>query len=358
MQRNRGRRDRQRARLRLDHIIQAVVLSDRRIIERNRISVFVYVLSAAGSADPLKGQRLFAGPRHIFHAAVLLLFRNCAGITGNVLIFSIIRIRFAVRDQLDVLIIVELQHILACVCGDRDLFGVCLSEGIHRVGHNHPACAVLRILDRAAIRRGLALVSIRMERLSIRIILVANPVVLDRVGIVVQLKFRRKNRILIQTLFILGQILLGHFRCEFRLIGNPFGLPFGRPSGYLVPANKLVPRLCRGLRAGDRIAVCLLSGRLQNDLLCRRSNRAVVALPTENRVGDRGVLSFIRHKLRRERRIHIQAVLVLVQFFLGHFRRQGQVSCYTFVAHPSNLYPLFGVASTSVRPSPVTICAS
>ena len=126
----------------------------------------------------------------------------------------------------------------------------------------------------------------------------------------VQLKPRFKNRVPIQAcLLVPVQFRLGQFRCELRVAGYPF---IGRLSGYLIPANELVPLVRRGRRAGDRIAVCLLSGCLQNDFNYGWNNRAISSLRLVNRVDDRGVLIFIRHTLRRERRIHIQAVLILV----------------------------------------------
>ena len=126
----------------------------------------------------------------------------------------------------------------------------------------------------------------------------------------IRLKPRFKNRVLIQAcLLVPVQFRLGQFRCELRVAGYPF---IGLLSGYLVPANELIPRIRRGHRAGDRIAVCQLSGCLQNDFNYGWNNSAISSLRLVNRVDDRGVLIFIRHTLRRERRIHIRAVLVLV----------------------------------------------
>ena len=197
------------------------MLSDRCLVERNRISVFVYVLSAAGSADPIKDQRLFASPRHIFQFAVLH-FRDCAGVTGNALIFSIISLRVAVRRQLDVPIIVEIDYVLGRIRANRNRLGfsryrrvVIGSDGGFR-----------RLCPERLVENGLG----RLDRNFSSV-----PVVVHRVAQVgLRLEYRFELRLPIQTILLI-QIRSGLFirQSRIRAFNRLFG---GNPD----PAIKFI----------------------------------------------------------------------------------------------------------------------
>ena len=157
------------------------------------------VRSAAESADKLKGQRL-ARPRHIFHGAVFMHFRDCASVVGNALRLSIISLLVAVRYQLDVLIIVEVEHVLASANRERRFL----------FRHNRVARNIRFRIHDLAISRGSGL------GLN-RILVIPVPVVVHRVAQVgLRLEYRLELRLLIQTILLI-QIRSGLFIRQSRI---------------------------------------------------------------------------------------------------------------------------------------------
>ena len=274
------------------------------------------VLSAAESADKLKGQRL-ARPRHIFHGAVFLHFRDCAGVAGNALRLSIISLLVAVRYQLDVLIIVEVEHVLLSANRERRFL----------TRHKRVARNIRFRIHDLAISRGSGL------GLN-RILVIPVPVVVHRVAQVgSRLEYRFELRLLIQTIIRLIQIRSGHFirQSRTRAFNRLFG---GNPD----PAIKFISvfrvgRYGRQLIADDRTVFSHNLAR--HDLHMLRSFLDSGATPkcavTVRRVNNFGALFRVRYELRRERRGRIQ-IAVFIQLRLGRFRCQGQVVCYKFVA--------------------------
>ena len=208
--------------------------------------------------------------RHFRHINVIeaksywvSFFDSLAGKAGNAILVSIISLRLAVRRQLDVLIIVEIDLVRSL--GDRD-----------RLGFTRPRHRRIALGNSG---RYIYFLVIRIGRFALRLgnklpIIISAPIVVHRVAqIGLLLKLRRERRSLIQRIIpIIFRVQVFLSLCRVKSGVVPRYL-----ISSLVPANEIITGFRRGCHIRQRFA-CHLAHRLLCD-----SNKCSVSI---RRIGN------------------------------------------------------------------------